>query len=184
MVRQCLGLCVVLAVGGCTTDTENAPAVPDAGAIVESTTGSASAETDTDSVETDSVETDSEPADTTKPDSAHGDASVDASVDAGGLTNGASATSTSPSASQTSGDATSAHDDAGTRSNVSCDVRKLTCRRAEPSCDYGYVPRIIDGCYAECVRIDDCVCNGADACPQPERYTCNNSRQRCTPYLM
>lgn len=181
MLRQCLGLCVVLAVGGCTTNAENAPAVPDAaGAIVESTMGSAAAETDTDTVETDTVETDSEPADTTKPDSAHGDASVDA----GELTGDTSGASTSSSASQTSGDATSGDDDAGTRSNVSCDVRKLTCKRAEPSCDYGYVPRIIDGCYAECVRIDDCVCNGADACPQPERYTCNNSRQRCTPYLM
>lgn len=66
---------------------------------------------------------------------------------------------------------------------VSCDVRKLVCKRAEPACDYGFVPRIVDGCYGECVRIDECVCSGADACPQRERYTCNNSRQRCTPYL-
>ncbi len=163
MVRQSLWVCVFWAVGGCATNAENAPAVPDAaGAIAENTTSH-----------------DSETAETTKPDTSRGDVSVDGSS----LTNDTSVSSTSGSAPLTAVDATMAGDDAGVVSGISCDVRKLTCKRAEPSCDYGYVPRIVDGCYAECVRIDDCVCSGADACPQHERYTCNNSRQRCTPYL-
>jgi hypothetical protein len=73
--------------------------------------------------------------------------------------------------------------DAGSGDVVSCDPRKLLCKRAAPTCEYGFVPRVVDGCYGECIRVDDCVCSGPDACPEHERYTCNNSRQRCTPYL-
>lgn len=73
--------------------------------------------------------------------------------------------------------------DAGQSQAVSCDPRSLRCRRAEPTCEFGFAPRIVDGCYAECVAIDRCVCDGPEACPQSERHTCNNSRQRCTPYL-
>lgn len=152
-----------LAVGGCATNAENGPVVPDAaGASVENTTSH-----------------DSEVALTTESDTSQGIVSVDGS----GFTNDTSVTSTSAAAPSSSEHATSAMDDAGVAFGITCDVRKLTCKRAAPTCDYGYVPRIVDGCYAECVRIDDCVCNGADACPQHERYTCNNSRQRCTPYL-
>lgn len=73
-------------------------------------------------------------------------------------------------------------EDAGA-TGLTCDPRKLVCKRAAPSCEFGYVPRIIDGCYGECVRVDECPCDGPDACPDRDRYTCNNSRQRCTPYL-
>lgn len=73
--------------------------------------------------------------------------------------------------------------DAGPQDDVSCDPRKVVCKAAEPRCDYGFVPRIVNGCYDNCVAIDTCVCDRPEACPQQERYTCNNSRRRCTPYL-
>lgn len=76
-----------------------------------------------------------------------------------------------------------AQDDTDAGRKISCDPRQLTCRRAAPTCDYGFVPRIVNGCYGECVAIDTCVCDGPEACPNEDRYTCNNSRQRCTPYL-
>lgn len=72
--------------------------------------------------------------------------------------------------------------DAG-EDGVRCDTRKLTCKRAAPACDFGYVPRIIDGCYGDCVAVETCICSGPEECPDPGQYTCNNSRDRCTPYL-
>lgn len=66
---------------------------------------------------------------------------------------------------------------------VRCDTRKLTCKRAAPACDFGYVPRIIDGCYGDCVAVETCICSGPEECPDNGQYTCNNSRDRCTPYL-
>lgn len=174
MLRQCLGLAI--AVAGCTTSPENAPVVPDAaGMSSESTTGTlfdASPPGATEAPVTDSGPTDA---------ANSGADTSDSLEDGNGLTDD---TTTSPSAPQTTNHPTGTGDDAGADATVSCDTRKLRCRRAEPSCDEGYVPRIIDGCYAECVPIDDCECNEPDACPQNERYTCNNSSQRCTPYLL
>lgn len=66
---------------------------------------------------------------------------------------------------------------------VSCDRRPLSCRRAEPLCDDGEVPRIVGNCYGECVPIDACVCSEAADCPLEEMYTCHRSRQRCGPYV-
>jgi hypothetical protein len=66
---------------------------------------------------------------------------------------------------------------------ISCDPRELQCRRAAPECAQGEVPRIIDGCYAECVTIDSCVCDSPDACPNPDEFTCINSTNRCSYYL-
>jgi hypothetical protein len=66
---------------------------------------------------------------------------------------------------------------------VSCDTRALRCRRLAPTCPEGQVPRIVDTCYGECVDIDSCECDGPDACPDPDRFTCINSRQRCSYYL-
>ena len=66
---------------------------------------------------------------------------------------------------------------------TSCDPRKLLCRRAAPVCPEGQVPRVSGTCYGACVAIDECACAGPEACPQPEQFTCNNSRQRCTYYL-
>lgn len=66
---------------------------------------------------------------------------------------------------------------------VSCDRRPLSCRRAEPVCGEGEVPRIIGNCFGECVRIDACVCSEAADCPFEEMYTCHRFRQRCGPYV-
>lgn len=74
-------------------------------------------------------------------------------------------------------------DDTGQFEGYTCDQRQVTCRLQPPRCDFGFVPRVKDGCYTTCVRVDDCVCEGADACPDRNQYTCNLSRQRCTPYL-
>lgn len=73
--------------------------------------------------------------------------------------------------------------DGGQKEASHCDPRLLRCRRVEPTCDFGFVPRVVNGCYGECVAVDNCECDGPEACPQPELYTCNNSSQRCTPYL-
>lgn len=166
MVRNPLWSAVLLA-GGCTVNSGTSMADPDTAGSVAAGATSPNPET------TDPAET--EPA---GPSSQSDGMSDDVTS-----VNDTSTALTPGPAWSTSDVATSATNDAGDQVAVSCDVRKLTCKRAEPSCDYGYVPRIVAGCYAECVRIDDCVCNGPDACPQHERYTCNNSRQRCTPYL-
>jgi hypothetical protein len=59
----------------------------------------------------------------------------------------------------------------------------LRCRRAEPVCPEGQVPQIIDGCYGDCVRIDQCVCEVVEACPRPEEFTCIGATNRCSYYL-
>ena len=105
------------------------------------------------------------------------------------LTEGTFDSSESASAStltlDTGTDASTTHDagDGGTPKVVNCDPRDVVCRRVEPACEYGFVPRIVDRCFGDCVAIDTCTCDGPEACPQSESYTCNNSRQRCTPYL-
>lgn len=71
----------------------------------------------------------------------------------------------------------------GGQGTVSCDQRNVLCKRLAPNCDFGFVPRVVNNCYGECVAIDACVCDEPQACPYEERYTCNNSRSRCTPYL-
>jgi hypothetical protein len=161
MVRLRFELGLIFVLGGCTANAGSSSGEPDkADAVAERTTASVS-----------------DGGNSTRPDEFGG--STSPSEDTGTNTNAA------PSSEDvaTADEATGILRDAGASTVSSCDTRKLTCKRSEPSCDYGYVPRIVDGCYAECVRIDDCVCNGPDACPQHDRYTCNNSRQRCTPYL-
>jgi hypothetical protein len=74
-------------------------------------------------------------------------------------------------------------DDSSEPEAHTCDPRQVTCRLQPPPCDFGFVPGVKDGCYSECVPVDECVCDEADACPDRDRYTCNLSRQRCTPYL-
>jgi hypothetical protein len=66
---------------------------------------------------------------------------------------------------------------------ISCDPRQLRCKRAAPQCDQGQVPRVLDGCYGECVNIDECSCSGPEACPNPDEFTCRNDIGRCTYYL-
>lgn len=74
-----------------------------------------------------------------------------------------------------------ARTDAG--STASCRPRDVTCDEAEPTCDFGFGPSVVDGCYGPCVRIESCPCEGPDDCPNPEQYTCFNFAQHCGPYL-
>lgn len=76
-----------------------------------------------------------------------------------------------------------AKDGACAVSGTSCDRRKLTCRRAEPVCPEGEVAEIVGNCFGECVRIDQCACSEAAACPMDEKYTCHRSAMRCGPYV-
>lgn len=76
-----------------------------------------------------------------------------------------------------------AKDGACAVSGISCDRRKLTCRRAEPVCPEGQVAQIVGNCFGECVRIEQCACSEAAACPLEEKYTCHRSAMRCGPYL-
>jgi hypothetical protein len=66
---------------------------------------------------------------------------------------------------------------------TSCDHRTLTCRRAEPVCPEGQVAAIVDHCFGDCVRIEQCACSEADACPEPEKYTCHRSAMHCGPFV-
>jgi hypothetical protein len=66
---------------------------------------------------------------------------------------------------------------------TSCDRRSLLCKRAEPVCPEGQVAAIVDSCFGDCVRIDQCACSEAAACPQPEKYACHMSAMHCGPYV-
>lgn len=162
MTRRYLAVGLVWVVGGCTSST----ASPSGGAE----TADSAVEASTLTATGDGAANPANRSEVTPPQSTES-------------TTANAADSTSESEPLTGDTVTAASNDAGATGVVSCDPRKVVCKLNEPTCEYGYVRRIIDGCYGECVRIDDCVCSGADACPQRERYTCNNSRQRCTPYL-
>jgi hypothetical protein len=66
---------------------------------------------------------------------------------------------------------------------TSCDRRALTCSRAEPVCPEGQVAAIVGNCFGDCVAIDQCTCSEADACPDPDKYTCHRSAMHCGPYV-
>jgi hypothetical protein len=66
---------------------------------------------------------------------------------------------------------------------TSCDRRKLLCRRAEPVCPEGQVASIVGSCYGPCVKLEECSCSEAAACPMPEQYTCHMSAHHCGPYV-
>lgn len=64
-----------------------------------------------------------------------------------------------------------------------CDPRKVLCKRTAPECPELQVPSVEGSCYGECVDVHACQCTGPEACPLPEKYTCNMSAKHCTPYL-
>jgi len=65
---------------------------------------------------------------------------------------------------------------------LECDPNQVSCKRAAPQCVFGEVPRVVDGCYGECVKVDRCACSTAAQCPQPEQYTCW-SKSHCGPFV-
>jgi hypothetical protein len=64
-----------------------------------------------------------------------------------------------------------------------CDLDKVACEAAEPTCPEGEVPSVNGICYGPCVAIDACACKGPDDCPLPEQYTCHLSAGHCGPYV-
>lgn len=65
---------------------------------------------------------------------------------------------------------------------VSCDPKKVSCKRAAPQCAPGEVPSVVGNCYGECVKIERCACSDAEQCPEPNQYTCW-ARQHCGPFV-
>jgi len=110
---------------------------------------------------------------------------------AGGSTgaSGASGTTGSGGASggQSSGGAASTGGGTGSgggTGDVSCDPRKILCKRVAPECGTMEVPSVEGSCYGPCVAIGRCTCTSAEECPDSNQYTCNRSAAHCTPYLL
>lgn len=66
---------------------------------------------------------------------------------------------------------------------ISCDLRVILCKRAEPACNQGEVPSVEGTCYGPCVPVEQCSCDEAADCPRPETYTCHMSAKHCGPYV-
>jgi hypothetical protein len=65
---------------------------------------------------------------------------------------------------------------------VSCDVRKVTCSTAAPSCIEGNVPRVVGSCYdGTCVPLGHCTCTDVADCPAGKLMCIE---QRCQAPLM
>ena len=64
-----------------------------------------------------------------------------------------------------------------------CDLDKVACEAATPSCPEGEVPSVHGICYGPCVGIEQCECSGPEDCPEPEQYTCWLSAGHCGPYV-
>lgn len=105
----------------------------------------------------------------------------------GQITSGGARTSTGGAAA-TSGDtgvATGGVSAAGGKDGqelVDCDLRKVTCRVAQPICPENQVPSVDGSCFGACVPIESCACSVAQDCPFEERYTCWQ-RKHCGPYV-
>lgn len=72
----------------------------------------------------------------------------------------------------------------GGAGDVSCDPRKILCKRVAPECGTMEVPSVDGSCYGPCVAISQCACSVAEECPDSNQYTCNKSAAHCTPYLL
>lgn len=70
----------------------------------------------------------------------------------------------------------------GAEGLVDCDERKVTCRRARPTCGTFEVPTVDGSCYGECVKIERCACSGPEECPDSNQFTCW-SKTHCGPYV-
>lgn len=101
-----------------------------------------------------------------------------AGANTGGTSGGDSGAGTTGTSGGAMGAATG---DAGVE--ITCDPRLLRCKIAETPCPQGQVHEIIDACYGPCVPIMECPCDGPDACPHSESYTCWNNTKHCGDYV-
>jgi hypothetical protein len=67
--------------------------------------------------------------------------------------------------------------------DVSCDQRKVLCKRAEPACPAGQVPSVVGACYGPCVPIEACVCSENAECYDEGQYACWRFKGHCGPYV-
>ncbi|HYP74443.1 MAG TPA: hypothetical protein VER12_00725 [Polyangiaceae bacterium] len=81
-----------------------------------------------------------------------------------------------------SGGAGAAIGGAGGQRLVDCDLRKVMCRAAQPSCAENQVPSVEGSCFGPCVPIESCACSASLDCPFSDRYTCWQ-RTHCGPYV-
>jgi hypothetical protein len=123
-----------------------------------------------------------------KPTSAGGTGGVIGSggVSGGQSSGGAMSTGGAPSGggAASGGSAPSSGGAGGAGGDVSCDPRKILCKRVAPECGQMEVPSVEGSCYGPCVAIGKCACTAAEECPDSSQYTCNRSSAHCTPYLL
>lgn len=100
----------------------------------------------------------------------------------GGKPAGGAASGGAPGGGAQAGGAAAAGE-AGAASLVDCDPRKITCKRAAPQCGTFQVPSVEGSCYGDCVAIERCACDSADACPNPNEFTCWNNAKHCGPFV-
>ena len=67
--------------------------------------------------------------------------------------------------------------------SVSCDPRRILCKRVAPICAEGEVPSVSGSCYGPCVKVETCPCAGPEECPESDKYTCHMNTRRCGPYV-
>jgi hypothetical protein len=64
----------------------------------------------------------------------------------------------------------------------SCNVDRVRCNAAEPSCPAGQVPSVVAGCWGSCVPIAMCRCDVNWRCPRTDIYRCSYYPEfRCGP---
>ncbi|HWA71839.1 MAG TPA: hypothetical protein VG937_05890 [Polyangiaceae bacterium] len=102
----------------------------------------------------------------------------------GGTSQHTGGTASTGGASQNTGGSTTTGGSAGGVPSglVDCDVRKVVCRIATPTCSAGQVPSVNGTCYGPCVQIDSCACSSAAECPNNDEYTCWGGKH-CGPYV-
>jgi hypothetical protein len=166
-----LGTAVALAVG-CGSSTDDGP-----GSAGSASGGSSSAGTSTGKAGED-AKAGASSAGSSSGGSATGGSSAGGST-TGGAPAGGSATGGQPDAQAGSGNDGGAGGDL-----VDCDPRKITCKRAAPTCGANEVPSVDDAgnCYGDCVKIDRCACSTAAQCPDQNQYTCW-AKQHCGPFV-
>lgn len=62
---------------------------------------------------------------------------------------------------------------------ANCDPSDLRCTEAEPPCEEGSLPSVVDGRYGPCVPFAFCRCEYAWECPRREQYVCDFVARHC-----
>ena len=106
---------------------------------------------------------------------------------------GSSSAGTSSGAAQGGSSSGTGNDEAGAPAQaegggpsgglVDCDARKVLCKLLPTDCPGAFEVHAVEGtCWGDCVKIDQCACNAAADCPDPNQFTCWAS-EHCGPYV-